>query len=58
MGANSTQGLGITVFLTAFTALSSAMYVGKVALYLVAIALIAVSIGILRKCKPWEVSEN
>ena len=58
MGANRTQGLGITAFLVGFTALSGAIYSGKVLLYLVAVALIGVSIWAFRKVKPLENSEN
>lgn len=58
MGANRTQGLGITAFLVGFTALSGALYSGKALLYLVAVASIAVSIWAFRKVKPLENSEN
>jgi len=56
--ANRTQGLGITAFLAGFTALSGGMYSGKALLYLVAVALIGVSIWAFRKVKPLENSEN
>ncbi|MGB7848124.1 MAG: hypothetical protein WBL63_21115 [Candidatus Acidiferrum sp.] len=58
MGANRTQGLGITVFLAGFTALSGAIYSGKVLLYLVAVVLLALSVVTFRKCKPLENSEK
>ena len=58
MGANRTQGLGITAFLVGFTALSGALYSGKALLYLVAVASIAVSIWAFRKVKPLENPEN
>ena len=58
MGANRTQGLGITAFLVGFTVLSGAIYSGKALLYLVAVGLIAVSIWAFRKVKPFENSEN
>ncbi len=58
MAANRTQGLGITAFLAGFTALSGGMYSGKALLYLVAVALIGVSIWAFRKVKPLENSEN
>jgi hypothetical protein len=58
MGANRTQGLGITAFLAGFAALSGGMYSGKALLYLVAVALIGVSIWAFRKVKPLENSEN
>jgi hypothetical protein len=58
MGANRTQGLGITLFLAGFTALSGGLYSGKVLLYLLAVALIGASIWAFRKVKPLENSEN
>jgi hypothetical protein len=58
MGANRTQALGVTAFLAGFTALSGAFYSGKVLLYILAVALLAVSIGAFRKCKGWENPEN
>lgn len=58
MGANRTQGAGITAFLAGFTALSGAVYSGKVLLYLVAVALIGVSIWAFRKVRPLESAEN
>jgi hypothetical protein len=57
-GANRTQGLGVALFLAGFTALSGGLYSGKVLLYLVAVALIGVSIWAFRKAKPLENSEN
>jgi hypothetical protein len=58
VGANRTQGLGITAFLVGFTALTGGLYSGKVLLYLVAVALIGVSIWAFRKIKPLENSGN
>ncbi|HXM96260.1 MAG TPA: hypothetical protein VOA64_18725 [Candidatus Dormibacteraeota bacterium] len=58
MGANRTQAVGIVTFLLAFTALSGAIYSGKVVWYLAALALLAISIVFFRKCKPWENQEN
>jgi len=58
MGANRTQALGITAFLIGFTALSGGIYSGKALLYLVAVALIGVSIWAFRKVKPLENPEN
>ena len=58
MGANRTQGLGVAAFLAAFTALSAAVYSGRILLYLFAVALLAVSIAAFQKAKPWENSEN
>jgi hypothetical protein len=58
MGANRSQGVGTTAFLAGFTALSGAVYSGKVLLYLVAVALIGVSIWVFRKVRPLENLEN
>lgn len=58
VGANRTQALGVTAFLVGFTSLSGAFYSGKIFFYLLAVALVAVSIAAFRKCKPWENSEN
>lgn len=58
MGANPTQAVGVTAFLLGFTALSGAIYAGSVLLYLCAVALLAVSVGAFRKCKPLEYAEN
>ena len=58
MGANSTQAIGVTVFLLAFTALAAAIYAGSVLLYLVAAAFLAGSLAIFRKIKPLEQAEN
>ncbi len=58
MGANRTQGLGITAFLVGFTALSVGLYSGKTLPYLVAVASMAVSIWAFRKIKPLDNPEN
>jgi hypothetical protein len=58
MGANRTQGLGVTAFLLGFTALAGGVYSGKVLLYLVGVALMAGSVLAFRKVKPLENPEN
>jgi hypothetical protein len=58
MGANSTQALGVTIFLLGFTALPVGIARGGVLYYLLAIALVGVSVAIFLKCKPLENSEN
>jgi hypothetical protein len=58
MGANSTQAVGVTIFLLGFTALPVGIATGKVIYYLLAVALVAVSAGIFLKCKPLEHAEN
>ncbi len=55
MGANSTQALGVTLFLLAFVVMAAAMAMGgNLALLLTSVAILAVSAGILLKAKPWE----
>ena len=58
MGANPTQAVGITAFLLGFTALSGAMYGGKILLYVVGVALLVGSVAAFRKAKPLEEVEN
>ena len=59
MGANSTQGLAILLFLIAFTFLSGAMFTGGSVLYLLLFAVsLASSVGLFLKCKPWEHKES
>ena len=54
MGANSTQGLAVVLFLAGFTFLSGSMFTGSV-LYLVPFVLsLAGSVALFLKCKPWE----
>ena len=59
MGANSTQGLAVLVFLVAFTSLAGAFFNGGSLLYLAifVVALVA-SVGLFLKCKPWEHMEG
>ena len=57
MGANSTQAVGLTVFLIAFTLISAGMATSQILLSLVGIVLLAVSLGVFRKAKPWEEAE-
>lgn len=59
MGANPTQALGITTFLLAFTALSAALFKGvSILLFVLAVALLAVAVGIFLRCKPLENTGN
>ena len=58
MGANSTQAIGVTTFLLAFTALAVGLARGGVIYYLAALALLGVSVAIFVKCKPLENAEN
>ena len=59
MGANPTQATGIIVFFFAFVLLAAGLAAGgSLLLILGAIAVLAVSSGILMKCKPWEHKED
>jgi hypothetical protein len=59
MGANSTQAYAVMTFLVAFIFITAGMAVGdNVPLILIGLAVLVLSIGIFRKCKPWEHREN
>ena len=58
MGANSTQALGVAVFLLAITCLPIGLVGGGVIFYLLALVLLAASVAIFLKCKPLENAEN
>jgi hypothetical protein len=58
MGANSTQARGVAAFLLGFTALAVGIARGGIVYYLLAIALVGVSIAVFLKCKPLENAEN
>jgi uncharacterized membrane protein len=57
MGANSTQAVGLTAFLVAFTLISAGIATGGILFSLVGVVLLAVSLGVFRKAKPWEEAE-
>jgi uncharacterized membrane protein len=57
MGANSTQAVGLTAFLVAFTLISAGIAGGGIVVSLVGVVLLAVSLGVFRKAKPWEEAE-
>ena len=57
MGANSTQAVGLAVFLLAFTLISAGIAAGGILVSLVGVVLLAVSLGVFRKAKPWEEAE-
>jgi hypothetical protein len=57
MGANSTQAVGLTAFLIAFTLISAGMATSQILISLVGVILLAVSLGVFRKAKPWEEAE-
>jgi hypothetical protein len=54
MGANSTQALAILVFLLGFVGIAGSMAGGGFLYAILGLALIAVSVYLFLKCKPWE----
>lgn len=59
MGANSTQGLAILVFLVAFTCLAGALFGdGNLLLVLLFLVGAAASVALFQKAKPWEHTEE
>ena len=59
MGANSTQGVAILIFLVAFTCLSGALFAdGNVLLILLFLVGAGVSVALFLKAKPWEHAEK
>ena len=58
LGANSTQAVGVLAFLLAFTFLPIGIMTSGAIYYLLAIALLVVSVIIFAKCKPLENQEN
>jgi uncharacterized membrane protein len=57
MGANTTQAVGVTAFLIAFTLIAAGIAAGGMIVSLVGVVLLAVSLGVFRKAKPWEEAE-
>jgi hypothetical protein len=59
MGANPTQAQGLVLFLVAFTLIAAGLAadVSLIAL-LLGLAVLAVSIALFVKCKPWEHNEE
>lgn len=59
MGANSTQGVALVIFLVAFTCLSTALFSGgNLLLLLLFLVGIAASIALFVRAKPWEHAER
>jgi hypothetical protein len=55
MGANSTQGMAVLLFLVAFTFLAAAMFAGgSVLLLLLFVVALVASVALFLKAKPWE----
>ena len=57
MGANSTQGSAIAVFLIGFTLISAGIANSMILLELVGAAAVLASLALFRKAKPWEEAE-
>ena len=57
MGANSTQAVGVAAFIAAFTLIAAGIAAGGMIVSLVGVVLLAVSLGVFRKAKPWEEAE-
>jgi hypothetical protein len=57
MGANSTQGSGVAVFLTGFTLLAAGIANSMMLLDLVGAVVVLASLALFRKAKPWEEAE-
>ena len=59
MGANPTQAQAVALFLIAFVAIAAGLAEDINYLYvLIGLALLAGSIGLFLKCKPWEHNEE
>ena len=55
MGSNSTQGVGVMLFLTAFTFVSWGLFADGNFLYLgIGLVGLAASFALFVKAKPWE----
>jgi hypothetical protein len=54
MGANPTQALGVLLFLVAFTLLAGALAGGGIIYAIGFLILLAASIAMFLKSKPWE----
>ena len=59
MGANPTQAQAIALFLIAFVCIAGG-FAGDVnwLLMIIGLALLAASVGLFLKCKPWEHKEE
>ncbi|HEY4084539.1 MAG TPA: hypothetical protein VGM43_01315 [Bryobacteraceae bacterium] len=54
MGANSTQAVGVLLFLVAFVLLAGAFAGGGLILALGFVVSLGASVATFLKCKPWE----
>ena len=58
MGANSTQGTAVAIFLVGCSIVPISAFFGGFLTAAVGLGLIGVSIALFQKCKPWENAEN
>ena len=58
MGANSSQGTALLIFLVAFVLISAGLAGNGIIFDLLGLVLLAVSAGLFMKCKPWEHRED
>ncbi len=59
MGANPTQAQAVALFLLAFTLIAAGLAADINYLYvLIGLALLAASVALFLKCKPWENAED
>ncbi len=59
MGANSTQALGVSLFLAAFVFFAAGLATGVNAILIItAAALMAAACGVFFKVRPWEHRED
>jgi hypothetical protein len=59
MGANPTQAQALVLFLLAFTLIAAGLAADINYLYvLIGLALLAGSVALFLKCKPWENAED
>ena len=55
MGANPTQALGVVLFIVAFVLFAAGLAADVSILLLgLGVAVLAASVGVFLKCKPWE----
>ena len=58
MGANRTQGLGLLAFLIAVVLLAGGAAGGGLLVDIIGMVVLAVSLGVFLKAKPWETREG
>ena len=54
MGANSTQGTAVAIFLVGCCIVPISVFFGGILTIVIGLGLIGVSIALFQKCKPWE----